>query len=339
MVLVAYLVTMGFYISHRSQNDLCKGVDIIINDRQGLKFVTAEDINLEIGNDDNCFLKKSLKEINTYEIEQRLNAIDKIESVNCVIYNNSRLRIEVTPLIPVARIFEDNKSYYINKDGKKMVADIRYQVDVPIISGQFDSTFLATTMLPVLTYVQADSLWNSLISGIKVDSNHDIIISPMIKGHVINFGDTSLIENKFERIKTIYKDVMPVKGWTYYDTISVKWRGQVVATRRDKRKHTVQYTRADSIDNEVVSVSSMDVTRLPAHTPATVEEDANNPQSSDEKKTTTSDEKESTSSNEKKSPSSSEKKKEKATTNKSEKKETETKQKPKNKKETNKKHN
>lgn len=28
---------------------------------------------------------------------------------------------------------------------------------------------------------------------------------------------------------------MPVKGWNYYDTVSVKWNGRVVATRRTKR--------------------------------------------------------------------------------------------------------
>ena len=28
---------------------------------------------------------------------------------------------------------------------------------------------------------------------------------------------------------------MPFKGWNYYDTISVKFRGQIVATRRDKK--------------------------------------------------------------------------------------------------------
>ena len=32
----------------------------------------------------------------------------------------------------------------------------------------------------------------------------------------------------------MYHKVLPVKGWDYYDTISVKWGGQVVATRRLK---------------------------------------------------------------------------------------------------------
>ena len=32
----------------------------------------------------------------------------------------------------------------------------------------------------------------------------------------------------------MYHKVMPYKGWDEYDTISVRFRGQIVATRRDK---------------------------------------------------------------------------------------------------------
>ena len=35
-------------------------------------------------------------------------------------------------------------------------------------------------------------------------------------------------------LRDFYRYVAPVKGWEKYDTISVAWRRQVVATRRDK---------------------------------------------------------------------------------------------------------
>ncbi len=43
-----------------------------------------------------------------------------------------------------------------------------------------------------------------------------------------------MIKDKIHRLMRIYQDVLKVKGWNYYDTLSVKWRGQVVATRRMK---------------------------------------------------------------------------------------------------------
>ncbi len=260
LLLVAYMVVAFVITDRRAKEELCKGVDIVVHDNARLNFVTVEDITHEIGNENNKFLSMKVGDINTHKIETHLNTIDKIEKVNCVIFNNSRLRIDVMPLIPVARVFDNSGSYYVNKEGKKMTANPRYQVDVPIILGQFNDNFSVVSMLPLLSYIKNDSTWNSLVSSIKINNlNNDIIIVPMIKGHVINFGDTTMIENKFSRIKTIYKDVMPIKGWTYYDTISVKWEGQVVATRRNKKKVDKIATFADSIDEESVGIETMNV--------------------------------------------------------------------------------
>ena len=58
-------------------------------------------------------------------------------------------------------------------------------------------------------------------------------------GHVINIGRPEAFDNKFAKLKEFYTKVMPDKGWMYYDTISVKYNHQVVATRRVKAVKTV----------------------------------------------------------------------------------------------------
>ena len=259
ILLVIYMVVAFSFTAYITQNDYCKGVDIEINDPSNMKFITVDDILREIGNEDSVFLSMRLNEINTHTIETSLNAIDKIEEANCFITKDGHLKIDITPLIPVARIFDPNGTYYINRDGKKMTASARYHVDVPVVVGQFNSKLNSTAILPLLKYIKSDSTWNSLVSGIKIDANNDIIIAPMIRGHVLNLGDTSDIENKFARIKTIYKQVLPIKGWNFYDTISVKWQGQVVATRKEKLKVVNTATFADSIDDETPTLSSMNV--------------------------------------------------------------------------------
>ena len=271
VLLVVYMVIAFTITGNKAQQELCKGVDIDVHDDMGLEFVTVEDIVHEIGNENNKYLTMKVCDINTHKLENQLNAIDKIERVNCVIYNNSRLKIDVMPLVPVARVFNNGKSYYINREGKQMMADPRYQVDVPIIVGKFKEQFKELSILPLLSYIKNDSTWNSLVSSIKINSyNNDIIIVPRMKGHVINFGDTTMIENKFARIKTIYKDVFPEKGWDYYDTISVKWNGQVVATRRKKHKIDRIATFADSIDEEEVEIETMNVRVEPQATTTSI---------------------------------------------------------------------
>lgn len=86
----------------------------------------------------------------------------------------------------------------------------------------------------MLSYIAADPTANALVSAVALSRSDDILLIPVIRGQIINFGDTTDVAGKFARLKTFYAEVMPVKGWNTYDTISVKWAGQVVASRRDK---------------------------------------------------------------------------------------------------------
>ncbi|WP_302022792.1 cell division protein FtsQ/DivIB, partial [uncultured Muribaculum sp.] len=210
---------------------------IVVLDSLNSNFVTAHEIARELGDFSNDAPSMKLTDIDTDSIERRLGLIDKIESVQCRIYTDNTVRIDIDPLHPVLRVFDRNKSYYINKDGKRISATARYHTDLPVVSGHFDSTFRAVSLLPLVRYINSDSTWNALVTQIKVDGPNNIILVPVIHGHVINIGDMEHLDSKFDRIRMAYTDILPVKGWNYYDTISVKWGGQIVATRRAKALH------------------------------------------------------------------------------------------------------
>jgi len=173
-------------------------------------------------------------DINLEAIEKRLMRKDNIEDVQAVrsyCGNIARVNVFVTPMQPVARVFDGTKSYYINRQGKKLTANARYHIDVPVISGDFRKRS-PVEVLPLLEYMESDEKFASIVSSINIAPNGDIIIIPLIAGHVINFGEPRNYRNKVRRISEMYRQVLPVKGWNYYDTLSVKWDGQVVATKR-----------------------------------------------------------------------------------------------------------
>ena len=88
---------------------------------------------------------------------------------------------------------------------------------------------------PIVERISRDPQWEAITSQLMVNpGNGDIILVPLIRGHVVNLGDTADIDDKLARVMTMYRKVLPLKGWEYYDTISVKWAGQVVASRRVK---------------------------------------------------------------------------------------------------------
>ncbi len=236
LALIAYLVFAISYSGKMARNSTFSGIDIIVNDSAGSNFVSSEDVFNEISSISGKITSLSPATLNTDSLEAALNTIDKFERTNCVITKQRRLIINVTPMIPVARIFDlDSGSYYINRDGKHISADAQYHIDVPVVVGSFDTEFTPQSLVPILEYVKNSPTWNSLVTSINVSPDNDIILVPAIRGHVINFGDTTMMQDKFDRLLKMYRKVLPAKGWEYYDTISVKWQGQVVATRAKKK--------------------------------------------------------------------------------------------------------
>lgn len=195
------------------------------------------------------------------DIERKLNAIDNIEMARCTRRSNDRLWIEVVPMQPVARVFDGDSSYYVNRDGKRLTASLKYRCDVPVIAGRLGGKHSTARLMPLIDYVNADAARSELVTAIKLCDNGDVILIPPFRGHVINFGAPDAdIANKFDRLTTMYRDILPVKGWDYYDTLSVKFRGQVVATQRRPRQRDpllVLDPDGDASDNEDISTMTV----------------------------------------------------------------------------------
>lgn len=257
VVLLAYIVVAVSWSRNIADDRLCNGIRIEVSDPDNSRFVTSKEVAKEIKSFTKTNGRVRLAEINTDSIELLLNSIDKIESATCRVLTDGYILIDVKPMCPVARVFDKGVSYYLNKDGKRISADARYHVDCPVISGNFSESFTPHHILPVVYKIEADSTLTSLVTHIKADGPTNIILVPMIHGHVINIGDTDNLNDKFYRLSRAYKDILPVKGWNFYDTISVKWNGQIVATRRAKKLNQVISAVDFEAEQELPDIGTM----------------------------------------------------------------------------------
>lgn len=255
-MLFVYLVIALTLTATESDTDLCRGVNITVNnsDSAGNQFVSAEELAHEIGDLPQKAKQMTLASINTQDIRRALLSLDKVEDVQVLRLTDGTIAITAQPIIPVMRVFDNGKSYYINKDGKRVSANARYHKDVPIVEGHFDpadTVFTPQSLLPLINYIASDSIWNSFISMVKVKSQNDIILVPVIREHVINIGTPDNFDDKFSRLKKFYTEVLPCQGWEKYDTLTLKWRGQLVASKRKRHSapvESVKYEDEDAVD-------------------------------------------------------------------------------------------
>lgn len=236
VVLAVYLAMALLISNDMAAREMCGGMEVVVKRNSASRdFVTPAEVKRLLHDWKLDNVQRRTSEIDLQKIENKLNGIDIIEHAMAERLPDSRIRVTVTPMIPVARIFDRQESYYINRAGKRLTANSRFRLDVPVVTGAFDSTHTPKMLLPLIERISNDSAWNAIVAQIMVEPRtHDVILVPMIRGHVINLGDTAHIDDKLERVMVMYRKVLPLKGWSHYDTLNVKWRGQVVASRRLK---------------------------------------------------------------------------------------------------------
>ena len=66
-----------------------------------------------------------------------------------------------------------------------------------------------------------------------MNASGDLELIPRIGSHIIVFGDYSDCEIKFRNLMSLYKNGLPAVGWNKYETINLKFKGQVVCTKRN----------------------------------------------------------------------------------------------------------
>lgn len=250
LILLGYAVAAAIWARGEAQRNSCRGITVEISQGLSADSVTMQGVMQEIRGYKGKIIGEQISAINSRDIEKYLKSFPQFEDVVCSFNTNGELNVKIIPMIPELRVFDDSLSYYINKDGKRMKSKATFFTDVPVVSGKFNDNFTAADLLPITRYIAADPLLKNLVGMVHADDPDNIMLIPRIQGHVINFGDTTRLNEKRKALVAMYKKVMPYKGWEEYDTISVKFRGQVVATHRKKGNYLPKINNFDEIDME-----------------------------------------------------------------------------------------
>ena len=247
-MLAAAIIAGILWARYKSQGEVCTSVEVEVLNADSTSFVTPQGVLNDIQNRGIKLKGEHMEDIDASSIERALRQSPYLESANIVKCADGRLIIQVSQLVPVMRVFDGDNSYYVNRAGKHMDASSYYHTDVPVVQGHFTKKYPATRLLPLIDYVESDTLLRSMVTMYTVKDTNNILIVPVFSGHVVNMGDAQGFENKFAKLKLFYQKVMPQRGWNTFDTISVKWNHQIVATRRQKA--IVQNLDIDPNDDE-----------------------------------------------------------------------------------------
>lgn len=244
LVLLAGTIVSLAFVNKQEHNTRCKSINVSIYPFTELLFINREMVLKTIlpSGAEKDIIGKNILEINTPLIESKLNHNDFIKSSEVFTDMNGELYIKVEQRRPILRLLKsDGSSFYIDDEGRKMPFSLAYTAHVPVASGNlFEEyktrdtmhTYVGMELRKIATYVDKDAFWKAQIEQIFVTAESEYLLIPKIGDHTIVFGTAENMEEKFEKLLLFYKEGLSRVGWEKYNSINLKYKNQVVCTKK-----------------------------------------------------------------------------------------------------------
>ncbi|MEX0635505.1 MAG: cell division protein FtsQ/DivIB, partial [Ferruginibacter sp.] len=221
----------------------CTGVDVDIQGVSNHFFVDKTDVlgivkNYLGGNP----IGKKVDLFDLKALEQNLEMDVWIKNAELFFDNNELLRINIDEREPIARIFSSNgNSFYIDSSLKLLPLSEKASARLPVFTGFPESAtkFSAadSNMLRDIKHIsialQSDSFLMAMIEQVDITPQHQFEMIPKIGLQIIRFGNGEDVNNKLEKLRLFYKNVMPKSGWSKYSVINLQYKNQIVAKIKD----------------------------------------------------------------------------------------------------------
>lgn len=249
------LLTSLAFVGKKEKMVIADNLTVDILNKDENSFIDEADIKEFFRERKDSIMKAQLGNIQVTDLEKALNSHPAIENAEVAVDVNGDVTMKVTQRTPVVRVFTiDGESYYIDSQSKLMPLNDTYTARVLIATGNITESYARRYTMPVnelmkneelsklsvlddiytlSTYIAKDSVLASLIHQINVTSDKEIELYPSIGGHTIVFGEVKDVKEKFEKLKLFYTEGLnKTDGWNKYSIINIKYKNQVVCTKK-----------------------------------------------------------------------------------------------------------
>ncbi len=250
LVILSMLVTAGFAWYKQSVKP-CSALNIHIDESEGNYFLNSEDIEKKVGTLYDSIQRVTVASIDLDQLEATILGIPEVKTAKVFKTLSGNLHVSLTQRNPIARVITRNtSSYYIDEAGIRMPLSRNYSAKTLIFNGYIldknapNSYFKATKndsiqqqtlfdeIFQMANYIHQDEFWKAQIQQIYVNENQEFELIPRVGNHIIEFGKAVNINTKFKKLMVLYKEGFPYTNWNDYSTINLKFKNQVVCTKK-----------------------------------------------------------------------------------------------------------
>ncbi|HEU4789711.1 MAG TPA: cell division protein FtsQ [Flavobacterium sp.] len=225
-VLVIFL--FSFTSKRNSKRKLTKSEIVFVGENS--LYLKSETVNkLLIENNSNAkTIRKDRLDLN--RLEQVLNAQEMIEKADVYVSIDGVLKAVVKQKTPIARVFNDEGSFYIDSEGNTMPLSANFTARVPLVSGEINKKN-NKDLFKLFKIIYDDAFLRKNIIGIQIMPNGSLLMLNRNYNYQIDFGSLINVERKFQNYKAFFQKVSLDSSLYKYKKIDLRFTEQVVCTK------------------------------------------------------------------------------------------------------------
>ncbi|MDR1527202.1 MAG: cell division protein FtsQ [Dysgonamonadaceae bacterium] len=233
-LLLVYLAFSVAFINPKADGEKdCKGVDIEVAENAGASYLNRTQVEVLLERTGIQFTGRKITEINTGAIERTLKEHKLIKKAEVYKTIEGTIKIRVYQRTPILRVMSDRGNYYIDDEGQRMPVPPNYAAHVPLATGTINDEYAKKQLYGFAEFLRKNKSWNDQIEQIHVLPNLDVELTPRKGNHTIVLGKIENYRENLDKLALFYHKGLNKVGWNKYSRINLKYKNQVVCTKRE----------------------------------------------------------------------------------------------------------
>jgi len=243
--ILSVLVLLGFVGSMRS-SAICEKIEIVNHTKYDAQLVSNEDVLAAISIVEKPVEERPMNQIDTRSIEQGVVNLPYIKSATAYKTIDNKVVVELKERRLIARLIDENGvSAFLDSEGYVLPRRREVKLRLPVVTGEFKlnseqlsagysskGNNLLEAMYRYANLIDKSDFWKAQLQQTYLDRKGNLIATPQVGNHEIEFGTANEIENKLEKLATFYEKGMNEARWNKYRTINLKYEDQIVCTKK-----------------------------------------------------------------------------------------------------------
>lgn len=163
--------------------------------------------------------------------EEIISEIPYVKKADVYLDHNATLHFRIKQKMPVLRIVQNGRAHYVSKEGSLVPLSAHYTIRVPLLHGNIPAADKnwPQELQRIIEVFSGSETWERQIDQIYRQKDGSYVLIPVLSDVKIDFGKWENVDEKLEKLDQFFDEVIPVKGWSKYERIDLRFKDQVIA--------------------------------------------------------------------------------------------------------------